>query len=394
MKLGTRELAHGSARPWPRVLEELVQRLFSPSPHATVSAPHVRAPVSVERLLCYFVIASVPTLVVGLWNLGFQTFEGMAAMEIDVSPGWRGGILAVLGLPLSRESAVACVFLGLLYFLPLLVAALAVSIFWEVVFATQRHRPVDPGWLMSSWLFVLLLPASLPLGLALLGMSFGVVLGKHIFGGTGKYIVSPPLVGVLFLYFGYPAHFVGETALVPVPSFTVSSTWAVLAEEGTASAQGVTWIQVFLGQEIGALATGSTLACLIGAVFLIYTGAASGRTLLGALGGLVITTLLFNELGSEDPAWLLPWHWQLAIGRLAFGVAFLATDPTTSPMTPAGRWIHGALIGVLTVIMRVANPAHPDGALFAILVAGLATPVIDYFVLRACLARWRKRMRA
>jgi Na+-transporting NADH:ubiquinone oxidoreductase subunit B len=327
---------------------------------------------------------------VGLWNLGFQTFEALAVTATDVPPGWQGGVLAALGVPLSKESALACFSFGLLHFLPVLAVALAVSIFWEVVFATLRHRPVDPGWLMSSWLFVLLLPASAPLWLVLLGMSFGVVIGKHIFGGTGKYIVNPPLLGVLFLYFGYPGLFIGETAAVAAIGFTGNSTWAVVADGGIPA--GVMWVQVFLGQELGALATGSTLACLIGAVFLIYKGAASRRTVLGALGGLVVAAVLFNYSGNEDPAWLLPWHWHLALGNFAFGVAFLATDPTTLPTTPAGRWIHGALIGVLTVIMRVANPSHPDGALFAILVASLATPLIDYCVLRAWLARPRNRL--
>ena len=385
-----RQLASESDRTWPRVLEELVEQFFTSPGHATVNAPHVRAAVSVERLLFLFVIASTPALGVGLWNLGFQTFEVLGGMEPGVPTGWQGGVLAALGMPLSNESVLACFTFGLLHFLPVLGMALAVTIFWEVVFATMRNRPVDPGWLMASWLFALLLPASLPLWLVLLGISFGVVVGKHIFGGTGKYIVSPPLLGVLFLYFGYPSLLVGETAVVPILGVTGNSTWTLVADGGIQP--GMTWMQIFLGQEVGALATGSTLACLIGGAFLIYKGAVSRRTLLGALGGLVITALVFNYWGSEDPAWLLPWHWHLVLGSFAFGVTFLATDPTTSPTTPAGRWIHGALIGVLTVVMRVANPAHPDGALFAILVASLIVPLIDYCVLRAWLARSRSRM--
>jgi len=379
-----------SARTWRRVLEELVDQFLTSPTHATASAPHVRAAVSVERLLFLFVIASIPALGVGLWNLGFQTFETLAVAEPSVPTGWQGGVLAVLGIPLSSESALACISYGLLHFLPVLAVALVAGVFWEVVFARLRHRPVDPGWLMASWLFALLLPASFPLWLVLLGMSFGVVIGKHIFGGTGKYIVSPPLLGVLFLYFGYPSLFIGETAVVPVLGVTGNSTWALVA--GSGIQPGITWLQVFLGQEVGALATGSTLACLISAAFLIYKGAVSRRTLLGALAGLVITALAFNNWASEDPAWLLPWHWHIVLGSFAFGVIFLATDPTTSPTTPAGRWIYGALIGVLTVVMRVANPAHPDGALFAILVASLTVPLIDYCVLRAWLARSRYRM--
>ena len=392
MAVPTRHPAGESARTWRRVLDELTEQLLSPPTLATLGAPHVRAPVSVERLLFLFVLASMPALGVGLWNLGFQIFEALAETEIGAPPGWRGRMLDMMGLSLSIESAVACFTLGLLHFVPVLVVAVATSVFWEVLFATVRRRAVDPGWLMSSWLFALLLPATVPLWLVVLGMSFGSVIGKHIFGGTGKYIVSPPLLGILFLYFGYPGSFVGEAVFVPVPGFTGGSTWAAVADAGVPP--GTTWLQVFLGQEIGFLATGSALACLIGAAFLVYMGAASWRTVLGALGGLTAAALLFNQWGVEDPAWLLPWHWHLAIGSFAFGIAFLATDPTTSPTTAAGRWIHGALIGVLTVTMRVANPAHPDGALFAILVAGLATPLIDYCVLRAWLARSGRRWAA
>jgi len=385
MSASKRRPSSEAPRNWRRVLDELTQQLLSPPVRATTGAPHVRAPASVERLLFYFVVGSTPALGVGLWNLGFQTFEALAMVETNAPPGWRGSLLVGFGVPLSSESVLACVSLGLLHFLPLLMVALAVGAFWEVVFASMRRRPVDPGWLMSSWLFALLLPPSAPLWLVLLGVSFGVVIGKHIFGGTGKYIVSPPLLGILFLYFGYPGFFVGGSTVLPVAGFVESSTWALAAAGGLPAE--ITWTQVFLGQEMGAIATGSALACLIGALFLIQQGAASRRTLLGALGGLFVTALLFNYSGSDDPAWLLPGHWHLALGSFAFGIAFLATDPTTSPTTQAGRWIHGALVGSLTVVMRVANPAHPDGALFAILVASLTIPLIDYCVLRAWLAR-------
>ena len=378
-------------RPWPRVLGELRARLLRRSPYRTARAPHMRAMTSVDALLAAFVIASLPALMVGLWNTGFQAFEAMEAAGVEVLTGWRGDLLSAVGVHRASAEPIACLLLGLSFFLPLVLVALAVCVFWELVFATLRRRTVDPGWLMTGWLFVLLLPATLPIGLAALGVTFAVVLGKHIFGGTGRYIASPPLLGVLFLYVSYPGFFEAPGALVPVPAGSAPATWALLAEGGmeAAAQQGITWAQVFLGQEVATLGTGSSLACLIGAAFLIRTGAASWRTLLGALGGLILTTLILNAAAGEDPAWQLPWYWQLAVGNFAFAIAFLATDPTTSALTPGGRWIHGALIGVLTVLMRLVNPSHPEGVLFAILVASLFTPAVDYAVLRVHTARMR-----
>jgi len=157
--------------------------------------------------------------------------------------------------------------------------------------------------------------------------------------------------------------------------------------------EGLNWSQVFLGQEVGMVGTGSALLCLIGAAILVYKGAASARTLLGAIIGLICATLLVNSFSSEQTLQQLPWYWHLALGNFAFGVVFIATDPTPSPMTAEGRWIQGVLIGVLTILIRTLNPAHPEGTLYAILLAALATPLIDHFVIRVRLARWQRRWR-
>jgi len=389
------EMSVRKNRSWPRVLEELVGRLFGSSEHATAAAPHVRQRISVERLLLYFVLASAPALLLGLWNLGAQTLQTMLQHDLAALSGWQWILFTSLGFDAATRGVIGPFMLGLAYFSPLLIVTLATGIFWEVLFATVRRRPVDPGWLMACWLYVLLLPAGLPLGFAVLGISFGLVFGKHILGGTGRYLVSPALLGVLFLQFSYPDHFTGVGSFVPVSGLAVVSTWSTVVASGLENAvvEGLNWSQVFLGQEVGMVGTGSALLCLIGAAILVYKGAASARTLLGAIIGLICATLLVNSFSSEQTLQQLPWYWHLALGNFAFGVVFIATDPTPSPMTAEGRWIQGVLIGVLTILIRALNPEHPEGTLYAILLAALTTPVIDHFVIRVRLARWQRRWR-
>lgn len=345
--------------------------------------------------MLYFVIASVPALLFGLWNLGAQTSQAMLQNDLAALSGWRWTFFTSLGFDATTRGVIGPFLFGLTYLLPLLIVTLATGVFWEVVFATVRRRPVDPGWLMACWLYVLLLPAALPLGFAVLGISFGLVFGKHIFGGTGRYLVSPALLGVLFLQFSYPGYFTGAGSFVPVAGLSVVTTWSTVVASGLENAvlEGLSWGQLFLGQEIGAFGAGSALLCLAGAAMLIYKGAASARTVLGAIIGLIAATLLLNGFSSEQVLWQLPWYWHLALGNFLFGIAFIATDPTPSPMTAEGRWIQGALIGVLTILIRTLNPAHPEGTLYAILLAALATPIIDHFVIRVRLVRWQRRWR-
>lgn len=375
------------------VLGELFTNPFRPADRATSTAPHIRCRSNVSRLLLIFVLASAPALLVGLWSLGVSTLESMTRDQLSGLPdnAWR--IFTTLGFDATSDSVIGALLLGLAYFLPLLVVTLAVGIFWEVLFATVRRRAVDPGWLMACWLYALMLPAMLPLGMTALGISFGLVFGKHIFGGTGRYIASPALLGVLFLKFGYPGYFAGSGNFLPLPELAAGTTWASVVGSGLSAAaeSGVDWFDVFLGLEIGAPGTVSTLSCLAGAALLIYTGAASARTITGAFAGLIVAAALVNTFGTEPVDWQLPWYWHIALGTFTFGVVFVATDPTPAPMTTAGRWIQGALVGVLTVLIRTYNPAHPDGTLYAILLAALATPVIDDAAIRVRMARWQRR---
>ena len=283
---------------------------------------------------------------------------------------------------------------GGLYFLPVLAVAVIVGEFWERLFAAMRGRARSPGILVIALLFALSLPPTVPLWQVALGMSFGVVVAKEVFGGAGMNFLNPALTGLAFLYATYPKQMVGETAWTVVEGFTGATTMRIAAGGGLepASWAGTNWMQSFLGVVPGAFGATSALAVLIGAAFLVYVRVASVRIMAGALLGMIVAALLFNALVGDAMLFgNLSWVWHLTLGSFAFGVVFLATDPVTASATDTGRWIYGALIGALVVIIRVANVAHPDGVMFAILFGNIVAPLIDYLVMRANIRRRARR---
>jgi Na+-transporting NADH:ubiquinone oxidoreductase subunit B len=224
-------------------------------------------------------------------------------------------------------------------------------------------------------------------------MSFGIVVGKEIFGGTGKNFLNPALTGLAFLYVTYPAQMVGETAWA-VHGLSGATPLQTAAEGGVQSLAwiGSTWLQSFLGLVPGAIGASSTLACLLGAVLLIATRVASARIMAGMLIGMIGAALLFNQGGDPANAFAgLSWHWHLVLGSFAFGMVFLATDPVSAAMTDTGRWIYGLLIGAMVILIRVTNSTHPDGVMFAILFGNILAPLIDYGVMYANIRRRARR---
>ena len=352
---------------------------------ATTQQPHVRCPLSTRDLLRAFMFASIPTAGVGLWNLGHQTLSAAHGLNIDATASWPGNLIQILGITPAPDAILPCTLYGLLRVLPLLITVLAVAYGWERIIAKLRKRAMDPSWYMTAWLLVLLLPPATPVLLAAIAASFAAVVGTHIFGGTGRYLVSPALLGVLFLHFSYPGF---VAAALPLPDVELATSWSQAAMQGPdALSLGAT----MLGAELGAVGTTSAAACLLGLVYLIRIGAASARTVLGAFAGLLLTATLMQLADSNDPAWQLPWYWHLALGNFVFATVFLATDPTCMPLTIGGRWLYGILFGALAVLLRVADPTHPEGSLFALLLAGLAVPLLDHLVLRATILRTSKR---
>ncbi len=370
------------------VLYEMIDGfLFTPA-DATLNAPHIRDGLDLKRLMVYVDVAVFPCILMALYNTGLHANTAMAATGIDAIPGWRGDLLALLGIGYDPSSIWQNMCHGLVYLLPIYVVTLLAGGLWELLFAWVRGHEINEGFLVTSFLFMLTLPPGIPLWQVAVGMSFGVVVGKEVFGGTGKNFLNPALVGRAFLFFAYPAQISGDAVWTAVDGFTGATPLTIGVAGGVQAIQeaGVTWTQSFLGTVQGSLGETSTLACLLGAFFLIYTRIASWRIMSGVFLGMVATSLLFNSFGS-GPAHALPWYWHMVLGGFAFGTIFMATDPISASMTNAGRWIYGALIGLMAVLIRVANPAYPEGMMLAILFGNVFAPTIDYFVVQRNIRR-------
>jgi Na+-transporting NADH:ubiquinone oxidoreductase subunit B len=373
------------------VYEMLDTLLYTPA-DVTRGAPHVRDALDLKRVMIYVLFASVPCALIGMYNVGLQANEAMAWIGIESAGGWRGSVLEGLGLGYDPGSVGANLVHGALYFIPIYLVTLAAGGFWEVLFAGVRNHEVNEGFLVTSWLFALTLPATIPLWQVALGISFGVVLGKEVFGGTGKNFLNPALVGRAFLFFAYPGDMSGDV-WVAVDGYT-GATPLALAHQGGVPAVldgDITWLAAFIGTIPGSIGEVSTLACLMGAIFLVYTGIASWRIMVAILLGMIGMVALFNSVGSAtNPMFGLPWYWHLVLGGYAFGLVFMATDPVSASMTETGKWIYGILIGVMATLIRVLNPAYPEGVMLAIQFGNVFAPLIDWFVMQANI---RKRMR-
>ncbi len=373
-------------------LFEMVDTLFYSPSDLTRGAPHVRDAIDLKRVMILVVFAAAPCVIFGLWNTGFHANNAMAALGIEVAPGWRGSALAFFAADYNAGSVYDNFMHGLVYFLPIYAVTMMAGGFWEILFSGIRNHEINEGFFVTSLLYALILPATIPLWQVAIGISFGVVIGKEVFGDTGKNFLNPALVGRAFLYFAYPAEISGDTIWTPVDGFSGATALAVGAVDGVTglAANGLTWTDSFLGKMQGSIGETSALACLIGAVMLIYTGVASWRIIVGVFAGLIIPSLILGFVDSTNPMISMPWYWHIVIGGFAFGAIFMATDPVSATATETGKWIYGLLIGVVTFAIRVINPAFPEGIMLAILFANIFAPVIDYFVVSANI---RRRMR-
>lgn len=369
--------------------------LYSP-PNVTNNTAHVRDGIDLKRIMITVWICTFPALFFGMYNIGLQANEAIAAGAGTVIEGWREWLIALLGGGAHNAASVwdNMVF-GAAYFLPVYATVFIVGGFWEVLFATVRKHEVNEGFFVTSVLFALILPPSIPLWQVALGISFGVVIGKEIFGGTGKNFLNPALTGRAFLFFAYPADMSGNAVWTAVDGFSGATALGTAAEQGVVNGQigDITWFDAFFGLIQGSMGETSTLAILIGGVVLMTMGIASWRIVLGVFLGMVATTLLFNGIGSDtNPMMAMPWYWHLVVGGFAFGMIFMATDPVSASMTNKGKFVFGALIGFMVVMIRVINPAFPEGMMLAILFANLFSPLIDHFVVQANIKRRTARV--
>ena len=373
---------------------EMIDTVFYSPSAVTRSAPHVRDAIDLKRVMMYVVIAALPVALMGMYNIGFQANTALAGMGVASAEGWRGTVMNALGIGIDPGSIGACFFHGFLYFLPVYLVTLVVGGLWEVLFAVVRNHEVNEGFFVTSMLYTLILPPTIPLWQVAIGITFAVVIGKEVFGGTGKNFLNPALVGRAFLYFAYPAQNSGDAVWVAADGYSGATPLAAGAEGGIEAilASNITWMDAFIGIVPGTIGAESTIACLIGMAFLLYTKVASWRIMTGVFVGMAFFATLFNAIGSDtNPLFAMPWHWHFVLGGFAFGMIYMATDPVSASMTSVGKLWYGALIGAMTVIIRVVNPAFPEGIMLAILFGNVFAPVIDYFVVQANIRRRVKR---
>ena len=369
-------------------LYEAVDTIFYSPNHVTRSSAHVRDGVDLKRIMITVWFATFPAMFYGMWNLGFQANGAMTELGVSGLEGWRGSVMTALA-GYDAGSVWSCFLYGALHFLPLYLVTFVVGGFWEVLFAMKRGHEVNEGFFVTSVLFALTLPPDLPLWQAALGISFGVVIGKEVFGGTGKNFLNPALTGRAFLYFAYPAQLSGDAVWTAVDGYSGATPLGIVAAEGMpALTQSVTWMEAFIGSIPGSIGEASTLMVMLGGAVLLLTRIASWRVVAGCFVGMIAFSTLLNTVGSDsNPAFAMPWYWHMVVGSFAFGAFFMATDPVSAAMTNTGRWAYGILIGVMCVLIRVVNPAFPEGMMLAILFANLFAPLFDHFVVQANVKR-------
>ena len=376
----------GKLERWYALYEVFDTFLYSPD-DVTRTTAHVRDGVDLKRIMITVWLAAFPAMFYGMYNLGFQANTILAAGDGAIGD-WHGPLVSLLAGN-DPGSLWDCFWFGAAYFLPIYITTFLVGIAWEVLFAIKRGHEVNEGFFVTSILFALTCPPDIPLWQVAMGISFGVVIGKEVFGGTGKNFLNPALTGRAFLFFAYPAQMSGDAVWTAVDGYTGATALSVVASEGMeALRQGMAWSDAFLGRMQGSIGETSTAAVLLGGLLMLYTRVAAWRIVAGVMLGMVVLSTLLNVVGSDsNPAFAMPWHWHLVTGGFAFGMVFMATDPVSAAMTNTGKWWFGILIGVMAVLIRVVNPAFPEGMMLAILFANLFAPLIDHFVVQSNIKR-------
>ena len=362
--------------------------LYSPG-IVTKTSSHVRDAVDFKRVMTTVWWCAFFPMFAGMYYTGLHANLAMDQMGIEGLEGWRGFLLELVA-GYDATNWWDCLVYGAVFYIPVYLTVFIVGAIWEVLFAVIRGHEINEGFFVTSILFSLIVPASIPLWQAALGISFGVVIGKEIFGGTGKNFLNPALVGRAFLFFAYPAEISGDAVWTAVDGFSGATPLAIAALEGMngVTNSGLTWVDAFLGNMQGSVGETSTLAIFVGGFILITSKIASWRIVAGVMLGMVVMSVTFNMIGSEtNPMFAMPWYWHLVLGGFAFGMVYMATDPVSASMTDTGKWWYGGLIGVMCVLIRVVNPAFPEGMMLAILFANLFAPLFDWVVVRANVKR-------
>lgn len=348
--------------------------LFVPNTTAK-SGVHMRDAMDMKRTMIIVVLSLVPALLFGIWNTGYQHY-----------------------LTLGQDAAFwTCVWHGFVRVLPIIIVSYVTGLTIEFIAAQIRGHEVNEGFLVTGMLIPLVLPVDIPLWMVALATAFAVILGKEVFGGTGMNIWNPALLARAFLFFAYPAHISGSmvwiSGLAEMPGIDATTGATALGVAATGGTVSYSLLESFIGAIPGSIGETSTLAILIGAALLIFTGVGSWKVMFSVAAGGYLMALLFNVVGAESSNGLMhiPALQHLCLGGFAFGAVFMATDPVSSSRTETGKWVYGFLIGVLAILIRVINPAYPEGMMLSILLMNTFAPLIDYFVVDANIKRRAKR---
>jgi Na+-transporting NADH:ubiquinone oxidoreductase subunit B len=371
--------------------------LFTPG-DVTKGTTHVRDALDLKRMMITVVVALLPCVFMALYNTGYQA---NAAIAMGATPldSFQTTVFELLGFTLGSTDIVSNLVYGGLHFLPIFITAFATGGLIEMAFALIRGHEINEGFLVTGFLFPLTLPPTIPLWQVALGIAFGVIIGKEVFGGTGMNVLNPALTGRAFLFFAYPAQISGESPwiaadLTTLPDGQSGATWlarfsADAGELANAGAvMGGEWMDAFMGATGGSMGETSVLACLIGATVLVATKIGSWRTMVGVIAGTFVMSTFLNMVGSDtNPMFHVPFAWHAVLGGWAFGLVFMATDPVSSAFTEKGKLIYGFCIGIMVILVRVINPAYPEGMMLAILFMNMFAPFIDHWFVQANIKR-------
>tara|TARA_B100000242_G_scaffold289991_1_gene260713 strand:+ start:550 stop:1773 length:1224 start_codon:yes stop_codon:yes gene_type:complete len=365
-------------------LFDVFENLFYSSERKTSGLTHVRDGSDIQRVMVVVWLATFPTMFFGMYNIGYQALAALEAINLSGAEhikDWHWPLVQLFS-GLDPNSILDCIAYGAIYFIPIYLVTFFVGIAWEMVFAVVRQHEISEGAFVTTVLFALSCPPDAPLWQVALGISVGLVIGKEIFGGTGKNFLNPALTGRAFLYFAYPASWSGDMSWVAVDGYTAATMLGISAQDGYANMpDAFTWSNAFFGLVPGSIGETSTVAILLGLAILLFTKIASYRIVGGVILGTIVTSYLFNLIGSDtNPMFQMPFWWHMVMGGYAFGLVFMATEPVSGSHTNTGRWIYGFVIGFMVIMIRVLNPAYPEGMMLAILFGNLLSPLIDHFV--------------
>ncbi len=349
--------------------------LYTPG-EVTHADAHVRDGMDLKRMMITVVLSLQPCILMALYNTGLQASLAYQNIGAIGTGDWHVWLAQALGLSFLPSDVISCFAIGAIYFVPVQLVTVAAGGICEAIFAVIRKHEISEGFLVTSTLFPLIMPPLIPLWQVAIGIIFGVVIGKEIFGGVGMNFLNPALTGRTFLYFAYPAQISGDAVWIAVDGYSQATPLAAYAD--THIQMDYTWWKSFIGLIPGSMGETSTLCCLLGAGVLILTRVGSWQIMTGVTIGMIVSAWLFNWIGSTtNPLLNVSPAWHFVIGGFAFGTVFMATDPVSAAMTRQGKWVYGILIGVMTVLIRVTNPAYPEGIMLAILFGNVFSPIID-----------------